>query len=102
MSPSPEGFQIRRHALKGWAGRGLVLGIFDDLDPAGFVKGSRFFPRVIDRDRLPLYFHAGLEPMFLMRSLTDRDQKFAGIPAANPIGAKHIPLVTVAALIEGP
>ena len=36
-------------------------------------------------NRLPLYLHAGLEPMFLMRNLTDRNQKFAGIPAANPV-----------------
>jgi hypothetical protein len=43
-----------------------------------------------------------MEPMLLMRNLTDRNQKFAGIPAANPVNMKHVPQVTVGPLIERP
>ena len=42
-----------------------------------------------------------LEPIFLVRSLTGRDQELAGVSAANPIDMKHMPQVAVAALIEG-
>jgi hypothetical protein len=72
MSPAAVGFQVRRQTMKRRTGRGFILGILDDLDPAGLVERRCFFSRVIDRDRLPLYFHAGLEPMFLVRSLTNR------------------------------
>jgi hypothetical protein len=43
-----------------------------------------------------------LEPMFIVRSLTDRNQEFANLPATDPVDAKHVPQVTVGSLIEGP
>ena len=41
VSPGPVAFQIRRYTMKWWASRQIILGILDDLDTAGFVKGRR-------------------------------------------------------------
>jgi hypothetical protein len=40
--------------------------------------------------------------MLFVPSLTDRNQEFAGLPAANPINSQYEPLVAVGPLIERP
>lgn len=88
--------------MKRWTSRWLILGIFDDPDPARFVERRRLLARVFDRHGAATQFHTYLKPVLFVRSLTDRDQELAGLPAAGPADAKHVPQVTVGPFIERP
>ena len=80
----------------------LIFCLLQYLETARPVKLRCLLSRVIDRGRLPPQFHTGLEPVLHMCTRTDCDQNLAGLPAASPIDAKCVSLVTVVPLIERP
>jgi len=80
----------------------FTLGILDDLESARLVERRRLLTLVFDRHGGAAQFHARLKPVICVRTLTDRNQERAGLPAVGPLDAKHVPQVAVGPLVERP
>lgn len=102
MPTAAIGFQFGRHAMKRRTGWGFALSILYDLEPARLVDRSGLLARVFDRRGVAAKFHAYLKPVFFVRSSTDRNQKFTGLPTAGSADAEHVPQVAMGPLVERP
>ena len=82
--------------------RGITIGVFQYLQIACLVESGPLKPRVRNRNRLSTCFHACMETVLRLCSLSNGDYEFAEFISNCPVNPKHICQVAVAPLVEQP